>query len=121
VSSSPAVQKAGTRTCKEAKARSQDYWPTRAFFCRRLSWSRQMLDNQGFEILHNGVPRTFRDKRETAFEAACYAKGKPGRHHRSSRMRDRNEAGHARGRQDGLARITRHGTIRRLMHFSYSH
>jgi len=35
-----------------------------------------MLDNQGFEILHNGVPRTFRDKRETAFEAACYAKGK---------------------------------------------
>jgi hypothetical protein len=81
-----------------------------------------MRDGQGFEILHNGVPRTFRDKRETAFEAARYAKGKArGRHHRSSRMRNRNEAGHARGRQDGLARITRHGTIRRLMHFSYSH
>ena len=117
MSSSSAVQKAGTRTCKEAKARSQDYWPTRAFFCRRLSSSRQMLDNQGFEILPNGVPRTFRDKRETAFEAGKVR----GRHHRSSRMRDRNEAGHARGRQDGLARITRHGTIRRLMHFSYSH
>ena len=76
MSSSSAVQKAGTRTCKEAKARSQDYWPTRAFFCRRLPSSRQMLDNQGFEIPHNGVPRTFRDKRETAFEAARYAKGK---------------------------------------------
>ena len=35
-----------------------------------------MLDNQGFEILHNGVPRTFRDKRETAFDAARYAKSK---------------------------------------------
>ena len=35
-----------------------------------------MLDNQGFEILYNGVPRTFRGKRETAFEAARYAKGK---------------------------------------------
>ena len=35
-----------------------------------------MRDGQGFEILHNGVPRTFRDKRETAFEAARYAKGK---------------------------------------------
>ena len=35
-----------------------------------------MRDGQGFEILHNGVPRTFRDKRETVFEAARYAKGK---------------------------------------------
>ncbi len=35
------------------------------------------MDNgEGFQILHNGVPRTFRDQRETAFEAARYAKGK---------------------------------------------
>ena len=35
-----------------------------------------MPDNEGFQILHNGVPRTFRDQRKTAFEAARYAKGK---------------------------------------------
>jgi hypothetical protein len=29
-----------------------------------------MRDNEGYEIRHNGVPRTFRDNRETAFEAA---------------------------------------------------
>jgi len=33
-----------------------------------------MRDDEGFQILHNGVPRTFRDQRETAFEAARYAK-----------------------------------------------
>jgi hypothetical protein len=35
-----------------------------------------MPDNEGFEILHNGVPRTFRDNPETAFEAARFAKGR---------------------------------------------
>ena len=35
-----------------------------------------MRDNEGFEIRHNGVPRTYRDNRETAFEAARYAKSK---------------------------------------------
>jgi hypothetical protein len=35
-----------------------------------------MRDNEGYEIRHNGVPRTFRDKRETAFDAARYAKSK---------------------------------------------
>jgi hypothetical protein len=35
-----------------------------------------MRDNEGFDILHNGVPRTFKDDRETAFEAARYAKSK---------------------------------------------
>jgi len=35
-----------------------------------------MRDDEGFQILHNGVPRTFRNQRETAFEAARYAKGK---------------------------------------------
>jgi hypothetical protein len=35
-----------------------------------------MRDNEGFEIRHNGVPRTFRDKREIAFEAARYAKSR---------------------------------------------
>ena len=35
-----------------------------------------MRDDEGYIILHNGVRRTFRDKRETAFEAARYAKGK---------------------------------------------
>ena len=33
-----------------------------------------MKSNQGYEILHNGVPRTFRDRRETALEAARFAK-----------------------------------------------
>ena len=33
-----------------------------------------MPENEGFDILHNGVPRTFRDKKETAFEAARFAK-----------------------------------------------
>lgn len=30
-------------------------------------------DGQGYEILHNGVPRTFRDRRDTAMEAARIA------------------------------------------------
>ena len=33
-----------------------------------------MSSNQGYEILHNGVPRTFRDRRDTALEAAPFAK-----------------------------------------------
>jgi len=35
-----------------------------------------MRDGQGYEVLHNGVPRTFRDKRETALEAAQFAKSR---------------------------------------------
>jgi hypothetical protein len=35
-----------------------------------------MRENEGFEIRHNGIPRTFRDERETAFDAARYAKSK---------------------------------------------
>jgi hypothetical protein len=35
-----------------------------------------MRDNEGYEIRYNGVPRTFRDKRDTAFHAARYAKSK---------------------------------------------
>ena len=35
-----------------------------------------MRDNEGFDILHNGVPRTFRDMKATAYEAARYAKSK---------------------------------------------
>ena len=35
-----------------------------------------MRDGQGYEILHNGVPRTFRDRRETALEAAQFAKSR---------------------------------------------
>ena len=31
---------------------------------------------KGFEIWHNGVPRTYRDKKETAFEAARFAKAR---------------------------------------------
>jgi hypothetical protein len=33
-----------------------------------------MRDGQGYEILHNGVPRIFRDRRETALEAVRFAK-----------------------------------------------
>jgi hypothetical protein len=35
-----------------------------------------MRDNEGYVILHNGVPRTFRDNRQTAFEAARFAKSR---------------------------------------------
>jgi hypothetical protein len=35
-----------------------------------------MRDKEGFEIRHKGGPRTFGDKRETAFDAARYAKSK---------------------------------------------
>ena len=35
-----------------------------------------MPDGEGYEILHNGVARTFRDQRETALEAAHFAKSK---------------------------------------------
>jgi hypothetical protein len=35
-----------------------------------------MAASQGYEILHNGVPRTFRDRRETALEAAQFAKSR---------------------------------------------
>ena len=35
-----------------------------------------MRGNEGFDILHNGVPRTFRDDREIAFEAARFAKAR---------------------------------------------
>ena len=33
-----------------------------------------MRTDQGFDILHNGMPRTFRDKKEMAYEAARFAK-----------------------------------------------
>jgi hypothetical protein len=35
-----------------------------------------MRDNEGYDILYNGVPRTFRDRKDIAFEAARYAKSK---------------------------------------------
>jgi hypothetical protein len=35
-----------------------------------------MADAQGYEILHNSVPRTFRDRWVTALEAAQYAKSR---------------------------------------------
>ena len=35
-----------------------------------------MRGKEGYEILHNGVPRTFRDSRETALVAAQFAKSR---------------------------------------------
>jgi hypothetical protein len=35
-----------------------------------------MRNSQGYQILHNGVPRTFRDRREIAIEAARFAKSR---------------------------------------------
>lgn len=35
-----------------------------------------MPDNEGFEILINRVPRTFRDQKPAAYEAARYLKRK---------------------------------------------
>jgi hypothetical protein len=34
-----------------------------------------MRDNEGFDILHYGAPRTFRDDKATAYDAARFAKG----------------------------------------------
>jgi hypothetical protein len=33
-----------------------------------------MRIDQGFDILHNGMPRTFRDQKAMAYEAARFAK-----------------------------------------------
>ena len=33
-----------------------------------------MRENVGFDILHNGLPRTFRDQKAMAYEAARFAK-----------------------------------------------
>jgi len=35
---------------------------------------RLMRENEGFDILHNGMPRTFRDQKAMAYEAAPFAK-----------------------------------------------
>ena len=35
-----------------------------------------MREDEGFDILHNGVPRTFRDRKATAHEAARFAKAR---------------------------------------------
>ena len=37
---------------------------------------KEMRSEQGYEILHNGVPRTFRDRRATALDAARFAKNR---------------------------------------------
>ncbi len=34
------------------------------------------MDHKGFEIRHNGVPRTFRDRKDVAYEAARFAKSR---------------------------------------------
>jgi len=33
-----------------------------------------MREDEGFDILHNGVPRSFRDQKAMAYEAARFAK-----------------------------------------------
>jgi hypothetical protein len=33
-----------------------------------------MRDSEGYQIRHNGAPRTFRDTKPTAYEAARFAK-----------------------------------------------
>ena len=35
------------------------------------------MDNKGFEIRHNGVPRTFRDRKDVAYEASRFARAPP--------------------------------------------
>lgn len=40
------------------------------------SYRDRMRENEGFDILHNGAPRTFRDTRPAAYEAARFAKGR---------------------------------------------
>jgi len=63
-----------------------------------------MPDNKGFEIRHNNVPRTFRDREGTAFEAARYAKSRqPGDIIEIVDCVTGQEAHHAVGWADGLA------------------
>ena len=33
-----------------------------------------MRDDEGYEIRHNGIPRTWRDTKDAAFDAARFAK-----------------------------------------------
>jgi hypothetical protein len=35
-----------------------------------------MRENQSLEVRHNGIPRTYPDRRAIAFEAACYIKSR---------------------------------------------
>lgn len=35
-----------------------------------------MRDNEGYDIVHNGVHRTFRDRKDFALEAARYGKSR---------------------------------------------
>ena len=42
----------------------------------RLQLSSDDLPKRVIKILHDGVPRTFRDRRETALEAAQFAKSR---------------------------------------------
>ena len=42
----------------------------------RIIYAVIMPNDQGYEIRHNGVPRTFRDNKATAYEAARFAKNR---------------------------------------------
>jgi hypothetical protein len=42
----------------------------------RIVYVDWMRDNEGYEIRNNGVARSFRDKRETAFDAARFGKSR---------------------------------------------
>jgi hypothetical protein len=35
-----------------------------------------MVGNEGFEIIVNGLPRTFRDRQDTTYDAARYLKSR---------------------------------------------
>ena len=62
-----------------------------------------MGDGLGYQILHNGVPRTFRDRRDTALEAARFAKSRAKDELIELRARQRGEARDAGGRQARLS------------------
>ena len=52
------------------------------------------MDNKGFEIRHNGFPRTFRDRKDKAFEAGRFQEPPPSRHYRNCRLLDRTSYTH---------------------------
>ena len=63
-----------------------------------------MRDDEGFDILHNGVPRTFRDQKAMAYEAARFAKTQnPADLIELVDRREWNKVSDARERSDRLA------------------
>ena len=82
--------------------------PGRREWVRRVPLDRQvrpalrdrdakLRDNEGFEIRYNGVPRTFRDRKSVAYEAARLQRAAIRKTSSNCRLLDRHEGDHACG------------------------